>query len=264
MKRAFTLIELLVVITIIAILCSILFPVFAQAKRSAKQTVCIVHMREIGMAMMMYKSDYDDNWPVACNDVPEPGFAPQQFWIGYDDNNGPLVDGYYGNVNQPAVNRPRTGMIDPYIKNEQIKVCPEQPRNWQMALAYNYFNTLAPSDYYITHPQAAGKEFAPGAYEVWTDSNGILNASAISDSMMEDPVATLIAWEHNARVPLCNFLQSVDWEENPPVWLDYLKEHFNFLHRDASTTLWADGHAKRTLFAQLKRPMFSVRKDIYN
>jgi prepilin-type N-terminal cleavage/methylation domain-containing protein len=39
MKRGFTLIELLVVIAIIAILAAILFPVFAQAKESAKKSV---------------------------------------------------------------------------------------------------------------------------------------------------------------------------------------------------------------------------------
>ena len=41
MKRAFTLIELLVVIAIIAILAAILFPVFAQAKESAKMTATL-------------------------------------------------------------------------------------------------------------------------------------------------------------------------------------------------------------------------------
>ena len=38
--RGFTLIELLVVIAIIAILAAILFPVFAQARESARQTTC--------------------------------------------------------------------------------------------------------------------------------------------------------------------------------------------------------------------------------
>jgi hypothetical protein len=70
-------------------------------------------------------------------------------------------------------------------------------------------------------------------------------------------------WEHQARVPLCNWLQTFDWFESPPVHLPALVDHFNHLHRKGSTSLWADGHTKRTLFAQLKRPMFSVRKDIY-
>jgi len=39
-RQAFTLIELLAVITIIAILAAILFPVFAQARESARKTTC--------------------------------------------------------------------------------------------------------------------------------------------------------------------------------------------------------------------------------
>ncbi|HEY0867235.1 MAG TPA: prepilin-type N-terminal cleavage/methylation domain-containing protein [Fimbriimonas sp.] len=60
MRRAFTLIELLVVIAIIAILAAILFPVFAQAKKSAKGAAALSNLKQIGTAMHMYASDYDD------------------------------------------------------------------------------------------------------------------------------------------------------------------------------------------------------------
>ncbi|RYG48887.1 prepilin-type N-terminal cleavage/methylation domain-containing protein [bacterium] len=61
MKKAFTLIELLVVIAIIAILAAILFPVFAQAKAAAKQSVNVSNLKQIGLAGIMYAGDYDDN-----------------------------------------------------------------------------------------------------------------------------------------------------------------------------------------------------------
>ncbi len=61
MKKAFTLIELLVVIAIIAILAAILFPVFAQAKVAAKKTVALSNAKNLGLAVKIYMSDYDDS-----------------------------------------------------------------------------------------------------------------------------------------------------------------------------------------------------------
>ena len=62
-KKAFTLIELLVVIAIIAILAAILFPVFAQARESARTISCLSNEKEISLAILMYVQDYDERYP---------------------------------------------------------------------------------------------------------------------------------------------------------------------------------------------------------
>jgi len=72
-SQGFTLIELLVVIAIIAILAAILFPVFAQARAKARQTVCINNLKQIGLASLMYAQDYDEvgpgGWAYADNNA---------------------------------------------------------------------------------------------------------------------------------------------------------------------------------------------------
>lgn len=75
-RRAFTLIELLVVIAIIAILAAILFPVFAQAKLAAKGAASLSNSKQIGLGVLMYAGDADDNYPltITCQ-MPDAAFV---------------------------------------------------------------------------------------------------------------------------------------------------------------------------------------------
>lgn len=98
-RKGFTLIELLVVIAIIAILAAILFPVFAKAREKARQTSCLSNLKEIQLGWLMYAEDYDER---SCR---------------IQDENDPIL----------LYHACWTDWLQPYIKNEQIMVCPSSP-----------------------------------------------------------------------------------------------------------------------------------------
>src|SRR5579862_8273758 len=110
MRRGFTLIELLVVIAIIAILAGLLFPVFARAKEAAKKTACISNLRQIGDAINMYMSDYDDIFPHAVDASDK--WAPQQ-WDQFPAFEAQIP---YMPLMPQA--------LHPYTKNDDIFHCP--------------------------------------------------------------------------------------------------------------------------------------------
>lgn len=258
-RRAFTLIELLVVIAIIAILAAILFPVFSEARESARQTMCASNMRQLGMAGRMYVSDYDEIWfPAITVGRPDASFTMVTPWLGYDNNNAPSP----GDMTRPATHPPHPGLLDTYIKNEGMKRCPSMPASWQMAYALNQFNIYIPSAYYAAHPAVQGQEYSPCFKAQITDpSTGLQVGLAAADAEVEQPSETLLCWEHNNPQPLCDFLQPPDWFTTPPN--GPARDHFHLLHRNGATTLWVDGHVKHQLYEQLKRPWFSTLKSIY-
>lgn len=99
-RAAFTLIELLVVIAIIAILAAILFPVFAQARESARSVSCLSNTKQIALGQLMYSQDYDETiipWEVVNRSISTLDLQIAGVW---------------------------TTTIQPYVKNTQILFCP--------------------------------------------------------------------------------------------------------------------------------------------
>jgi prepilin-type N-terminal cleavage/methylation domain-containing protein/prepilin-type processing-associated H-X9-DG protein len=106
-NRAFTLIELLVVIAIIAILAAILFPVFAQAKASAKAASGLSNVRQIGIAYMLYLNDNDERYVPHVTERTAPVGTPDTL-----------------EARAPFSYRTK---LDPYIKSQAIFKDPSAP-----------------------------------------------------------------------------------------------------------------------------------------
>ncbi len=96
-RKGFTLIELLVVIAIIAILAAILFPVFAKAREKARQNNCLSNEKQLALAFHQYAQDYDERHPLNLGGTENASAAYPEAWFR---------------------------VVDPYLKNLQILLCP--------------------------------------------------------------------------------------------------------------------------------------------
>jgi prepilin-type N-terminal cleavage/methylation domain-containing protein/prepilin-type processing-associated H-X9-DG protein len=130
MKRSapgFTLIELLVVIAIIAILAAVLFPVFARARESARQTKCLSNMGQLARAFLSYCNDYDGCLPSGARyDVWEPTdwvWTKGQYW--------------WKQSPQQVAKVITDGSLFPYVKDLNVYMCPSDKLARVKRLSYS-------------------------------------------------------------------------------------------------------------------------------
>ena len=72
-RPGFTLIELLVVVAIMAVLLAILLPALGMAKEKGKQMVCMGNLKQMGVGLCSYLSDFEERFfPV--------GYDPYLWW----------------------------------------------------------------------------------------------------------------------------------------------------------------------------------------
>jgi len=150
----FTLIELLVVIAIIAILASILFPVFARAREQARKSACNSNVRQITMALLQYVQDYDETF---CLYSQGSGY---QGSLGYGGGDGARW----------------ADMIMPYVKNSQLFNCPSGQKRLALAAGGSCFDITTYSYGYVS------------------PSNGAADYGVASRSLAEipDPCTTIV------------------------------------------------------------------------
>jgi len=85
-RSGFTLIELLVVIAVIALLMAILMPALSRAKESAKRIVCSGQIKQVGIAVLAYASDYVNRMPTYNSNVAKKPYELVHSYALYRDD----------------------------------------------------------------------------------------------------------------------------------------------------------------------------------
>lgn len=266
-KRAFTLIELLVVIAIIAILAAILFPVFAQAKESAKKAVDLSNQKETLLGQFMYATDNDDIFAMLRNGFPQWGCG-----------GAAIVNCYQ--VNSAAV------ALDPYVKNWPIwkspndaifrNDCPSSgPNNPGGALSYS-FTGHADDSYITNHPSYRFTRGVAG----WGSSRTLVGSS-LSTTQVGNSGDTIIMYPYYATFSYER--GQMAWSANPnrialpqalysiPLWPQYASGYFWCTPNDeiaiggylGKTNFgFADGHVKTMDRTQTMDPLWATNEDL--
>lgn len=122
-RKAFSLVELLFITAIISLLAALLFPAFARASEQARSAVCFSNMRQMGTVIQLYVQDYDETFPM--NRLPD---ATHQ--VGGCKAVGTQYP--FGNLEESRLNWRR--VVQPYLKNKQVMVCPSNRYAWNSGI----------------------------------------------------------------------------------------------------------------------------------
>jgi prepilin-type N-terminal cleavage/methylation domain-containing protein/prepilin-type processing-associated H-X9-DG protein len=225
-NKGFTLIELLVVVAIIALLAAILFPVFGWARENARRTSCQSNLKQIGLGLLQYAQDYDENLPFA----------------------------YFGtNNNSDTTNNYKwMDAIYPYVKSEQVYNCPsdtiyqEYTYNKNITITSgindqrnNYGDYTVNRTYYNNRLNPLGKSLAQivsTSTTIWAGDAGRPNDTGDFNKGYE-------MWGYDA--PTQTGWPIVDQDPLPATFgATGEGRGFRLRHFDTANVLFVDGHVK--------------------
>jgi len=210
----FTLIELLVVIAIIAVLASILFPVFFQVHEKARSTRCLSNLKQLTIAEMMYTQDYDETFGSAIFRCNVSGGGQNVLFICH------LTD-------------PIADQLPVYLKSREVLFCPDRHTEFEPCQNPN-----------STDGRCYGYGYNWGFYNSWEDGTGLLQPVR----SLPDNGGTVLAGKTQATLarPTQTFLFGDTWDV-PPYTLS-ASANWNgpgsARHSGGFNFSYADGHTK--------------------
>ncbi len=211
-KSAFTLIELLVVIAIIAILAAILFPVFAQAKRAAKDTAAMACLKQTATAGYLYSSDSDD-MVMVWEQLNNPWIAWPILIQPYEKNTDMMWD--------PGRTKTVTVGAQPWTASPNVNWA------WQTHMTINRYGYAS---YSSGHSQTAITNPAERIAFTWGEVQNSGN--------------TLSQHWFDAQRAACPSVANTP-TDRPTDWYNQIARPAIRYHADGVIAAYADGHAKK-------------------
>ena len=233
MPAGFTLVELLVVVGIISILIAMLMPALRKARQAAERTQCASNLRQVGIAMQMYRNENRNRLALAGN-------------LGYWDDNA-------GNALLPNDSRAYWGVAYlPYaIRNGAY-----QGANAEEVVKHGRSLWRCPSSATFADPGYSDQTKTPCAFGLNIDVSG-RNTSEFRDSaqlivahdspeqLMDGNGDWLTDWERVGATR--NFVQRGkniwQWRDASLPWYiggAGIREYYR--HSRWCNVLWLDGH----------------------
>jgi prepilin-type N-terminal cleavage/methylation domain-containing protein/prepilin-type processing-associated H-X9-DG protein len=216
--KGFTLIELLVVIAIIAILASILFPVFARARENARRSSCQSNLKQIGLASLQYVQDYDEMMVQS---------------IRWHATNYPTNSAWFV-------------LIQPYLKSTQIMQCPSDSNTG--VGAGGYWGTIPVAQrYHVSYGYNVNLGPSNAAYSIASVTNPVTTVM-VTDAGTQPGTGTPntdpLKWTVKPYPWLIDHATSTNVRATSTTGNEGHLAAPNPRHLETTNVLWADGHVK--------------------
>lgn len=203
-------------------LSSILLPALSKAMEKGRQTVCISNLKEIFLAIEMYKNDNCGYYPLACDYTNYPDY-PRTFWSGVQRGDTG-EDKFLDFTGSP---------IYLYLKAGEIKTCPS-------------FKQFAEGSQPASGGYGYNKQFVGGSI----NSSGEYDYKQHKDSDIKNPSEAAILAD---CASISGGVIVEGYELNAPYYygepmdggdLDWysLTPKMHFRHNGLANVVWCDGH----------------------